>query len=167
VRMLQCTLAILLSFFLFGCGPVSRTIHSQLNTGAQDTVDLRKMMGFDWEGLFVFAPYSSRLGICHDLALSATECDAAKFVDVDEGHYLVVFTLGGRVTYREEVSRLITSFDVNALRKPIARPEAVFSIERTPGGGRHLVYRPRRNQRVNSDSQTTALRLPYASRLGA
>ncbi|WNM57732.1 hypothetical protein [Candidatus Nitrospira allomarina] len=135
-------IAVLLILALFGCGgPVSRTIDAQIKAeSGGNGVDLRQVSGFDWDKLLVFGPYSYPTQICHEIGLSASECDNAKLKDVDEGQHLIVFLVGGRVTYHEEVSRRIVNFDEDILAKPIAKSEAMFLLERGSGGSPYLMH---------------------------
>ncbi|TLY43132.1 MAG: hypothetical protein E6K58_04940 [Nitrospirae bacterium] len=122
-----------------GCGKgVTDAIDAQVRAGAT-TVDIGHLTDFNWDRLFVFGPYSFPEMICSDLGLSSSECSAAGFENVDEGHFLLTFMKGRTISYRETFSRFTGNFDKGCLEKAIPRAEAQLAIERRAGGSAYLV----------------------------
>jgi hypothetical protein len=78
---------------------VSERIATQIRSGATK-IDVGRLAGFDWNRLFVFAPYAYPKGMCETIRPLPAECSAAHFSDVDEGQFLLVFMNGHNVARR-------------------------------------------------------------------
>src|SRR5205823_1093853 len=82
-----------------GCGTsVTGAIEAQVQAGSP-SVDVGGLTDFEWDRLVIFGPYSYPKQMCHDLELSSSECASAAFEHVDEGHFVLVFMNGGRISH--------------------------------------------------------------------
>jgi hypothetical protein len=112
---------------------ITEQVSRLLRSGATE-IDMRQAADFPWDEMFVFNPYYPKDGICEALKLTAAQCSAAHFRDVDEGDFFLVFMQEGRISEAVGVPRAVANFEEShrCLGTGIRRSAAVFTVERKP-----------------------------------
>jgi hypothetical protein len=108
---------------------VSEKIAAQIASGAA-TIDVGRLADFEWDQVFVFAPYAFPQGMCDTIQLPPGKCSAAHFSNIDENHFFLVFMRGQQIVRKENFSRTIGNFDAKCCWKGVPRANAQFKIRR-------------------------------------
>lgn len=115
-------------------GPVSQAIARAVQINKVATIDLSALTPFDWTHLDLFGPYTGRPQICARLELGPDDCRLVAPESVDEGQFLLAFTLAGRPVHAELHDRAHGDFSGSATDRPIPRQESAFRVQARPQG---------------------------------
>lgn len=115
----------------FGSGPVGWAIKQEVRDRGASRVVLSRLTSFDWDQLFLFAPYSPRSEVCAVLKIAASDCDGkVPAVSSDDGVMLLAFQRAGAVVHVELHYRWHGDFTPLPSMQPIRRDTAVFRVRR-------------------------------------
>jgi hypothetical protein len=152
--------ALLLLCLVSACGdvdetaPVSAALGRSIHDGGALQVNLVNMTRFDWDELYLFAPYTSPGEICHQLALADKDCRELLPVEsVDDTTMPMIFKLRGQVVHGELHKRLNGDFLPLDFDQPVTERRAGFIVVRsgkTVEGERWVQLRP-----LSADGSTT------------
>ena len=132
--MLKLSPAALALASILGCVPpatVSAKLQHALESGgSSDVVHLADLTDFDWEIFVVLGPYTTREGA--EAALGFPWPDFERFdLESSDGFSLLVFANDDSVVRVEHHPRCKPDFAASLLQKPLARSDAVISIDRS------------------------------------
>lgn len=127
-------------------GPVSQALNTELRDKKVNTIDLKSLTPFEWDELFLFAPYEGPKEICPNLALNENECQKAITVasNADE-EMVMVFRKEGKVVHVERHDRFHGDFMPQKERQRIgfeSPPFAVSQNGKSSKGDAWLVLTP-------------------------
>lgn len=122
-----------MAFLAVGCEKkvdIGERLSDALREDGGKELDLKKIVPFAWDELFLFSPYYPTENVCKDLGLDAVSCKKTITQEsTDDGVMLMVFRHQGRVVHVELHNRwngdLTPSLDAN----PIASNSAVFVVK--------------------------------------
>lgn len=130
------------SAFEPSAGKVGARIGEAIREMKAQEVDIASMTDFAWDELFLFGPYEDRSNICASLGLHGAECDHTAPEYIDEGAFLMVFRLDGKIIHVENHRRYFGDFSRSGVPQPILRSAAKFSSRQgdTTTDGRPWYY---------------------------
>lgn len=106
------------------------------------TLRLADATRFEWDGVFIFAPYTSRARVCGVLGIQDEECErTVPFESMDDGEMSLAFMAQGQVVRYVRHSRANGDFVPVPADQPLTRDDAVFRIVpfETMANGRTLI----------------------------
>jgi hypothetical protein len=113
----------------FASGEVGWALKQEVRDKRSSEIAIAKLTRFEWDELFLFAPYQPTSQVCERLALSPEECRATiKSESTDDGEMLIVLRQKGRVVHSEMHSRWHGDF-TPVPDKPLTPASAVFVVE--------------------------------------
>ncbi|MCA1246747.1 hypothetical protein [Massilia sp. MS-15] len=84
---------------------------------------------FDWEQVYIFAPYTPRTAVCDTLGIQVKYC--ARFIpfeSTDDGEMSLAFVTRGRLVHYARHSRFNGDFMPVLAKQPLLRTNAVFQV---------------------------------------
>jgi len=120
----------------------SEAIERLVRTDKPATLRLADATRFEWDQVFIFAPYTTRARACGVLGVQAEACErTVPFESMDDGEMSLAFMAQGRVVRYVRHSRANGDFVPVPAVQPLSRDEAVFRIVpfETMANGRTLI----------------------------
>lgn len=110
-------------------GPVSQALNTELRDKKANTINLKSLTSFEWDELFLFAPYEGPKEICPLLALSKEECHNKITVasNADE-EMVMVFRKNGKIVHVERHDRFHGDFIPQKETQKITIESALFAV---------------------------------------
>ena len=160
-----CILLIACNPFSFSVGPVGKALREEIREKRNMEVDLKKIISFAWDELYLFGPYTPQEEVCKQLHLTDLQCShQVSVVSTDDVVMFLVFRHKGEIVHTEMHSRFNGDFTPLDYPQPITPQRARFLVEeerKSSRGGRWLKLRPaseatRSNNAFNTDLRVAA-----------
>ena len=136
------TLALLFLVWLFPpywlfppFGSIGSSIGREIRANPQGLVDIAALTPFDWDELFPYTRYQSRIEICKELKLEWASCQwtVPLEIDDDSSPSLLVFRKGSDIVHREYLEQAdgIIAYWPRPVRKDVALYRVATGYDRT------------------------------------
>ena len=131
-------IAFLFLAFLCSCeptyvlsGPVGKAIRKEVRDLRQAEIDLKKIVPFEWDALYLYDPYTPRKVICNDLGIPDDAC-RREIPDesIDDGEMYLVFQRSGEIVHQEMHLRFNGDFAPVDFAQPLTPERAVFDVKK-------------------------------------
>ena len=111
-------------------GPVSMELRKQIRDQKQTVIDLKEIVPFEWEELYLFSPYTPCSEICKQLGIPDSECkDVISSESMDDGEMYMIFLRNGEIVHKEMHIRFNGDFTPLDFRQPLNPDKAVFTVK--------------------------------------
>ncbi len=110
-------------------GPVGKAIRNEVRVAQKTKIHLRKLTAFEWDALYLCAPYTSRKIICQDLGISEEFCHQ-EIADEsrNDGETYLVFKMAGNIVHKEMYTRFNGDFTPIDFALPLTPERAVLKV---------------------------------------
>lgn len=142
-----------LGALLLGCdlsdffsGRIGKAIRHEVREKKEKEIDLAKVLPFEWDELFLYEPYTSRLTICKDLELKGAYCMlVVRSESEDDGEMFLVLRHKTKIVHTEMYGRFNGDFIPLDFKIPVTPSESKFVVKedgRSSSGEPWLRLRP-------------------------
>lgn len=122
--------------FGFSAGPVGSALKKKVREKEITEVDLRKLVPFEWDSLYMFSPYRSREEVCKQLQFTVSQCHRHVSVgSTDDGEMFLVFQLKGEIVHTEMHSRFNGDFMPMDFLQPVTPERSRFLVVKSGVSG--------------------------------
>jgi hypothetical protein len=147
--------------FAFSAGSVGEALKKEVRDKKGVEVDLRKIVPFEWDSLYMFTPYMPRQEICKQLQLTELQCHRHVPIEsTDDGEMFLVFRLKEEIVHTEMHSRFNGDFTPVDYPQPITPEQSRFVVIESgvgASGAPWLKLRPKiDNKRSNNSFRSTS-----------
>ena len=110
-------------------GPVGKAIRKEVRVAQKTKIHLRELTAFEWDALYLYAPYTSREVICQELGISKEFChQEISDESMNDGKMYLVFQMAGNIVHKEMYSRFNGDFTPINFALPLTPERAVFEV---------------------------------------
>ena len=112
----------------FSSGPVGKALVKELRIRHKSEVDLKQIVGFSWDELYLYGPYTPREEVCKQFSISTEDCPTViPFDTMDDGIMTMVFRDKGKIVHAELHYRVNGDFVGSS--QPVKPDQARFRVE--------------------------------------
>jgi hypothetical protein len=135
-----------------GSGEVGWNLKKAIRDRHAKEVDLALLAPFEWDQVFLFAPYARKEDVCAALGLVEPGCASTITRESEsDGEMLMVFRNRGKIVHVEMHYRIHGDFTPITYAQPLTRKESVFVVladGESADGHLWLRLEPKRARRV-------------------
>lgn len=132
-------MALLISITSSGCSKdpnVSGSIRELIREQRSGQIRLSNATRFEWDEVYLFAPYTPRSKVCDTLQIQVKYCERqVSFESKDDGEMSIAFVARGRLVHYAKHSRVNGDFTPVAVVAPLSPETAIFRVVHGSGDG--------------------------------
>jgi hypothetical protein len=111
-------------------GSVSWKLKQEIHDKHADVIDMKKLVLFEWDELFIFGPYAPQKQMCTALELAQKACEDLDIpVSTDDGEMVMVFRSQKKVVHSELHYRSHGNFILPKGTEMLPSQAAIFSVK--------------------------------------